>query len=198
MWRPPECTATGGFFLLVGWFAVSCGWETALMVLGAAAFHELGHLLALRCVHARVRRLRLSALGAVMEVGGAMGYGQELAAVLAGPLASLLAAVVLGGRGHVTAAGANAVLCAFNLLPIRPLDGGRGLYLLLAWLTGPSAAEWLCRRIGICAALAVGTGAVWLMRRTGGSLWLLPAAGGLLLSALGLFDGGRGQFHGIA
>ena len=47
MWKPPECTVSGGFFLLVGWFGVSCGWDTGLLVLGAAAFHELGHILVL-------------------------------------------------------------------------------------------------------------------------------------------------------
>lgn len=188
MWRPPECTVTGGFFLLVGWFAACCGWSTALLVLGAAAFHELGHLLALRLIHGRVRCLRLSALGAVMEVCGGMNYLQELTAVLAGPLASLLAAVALGRLGQGTAAGANAVLCAFNLLPIRPLDGGRALYLLLAWTAGPSAAEWGCRCIGVCAAVSVGAIAAWLMWQTGGSLWLLPAVLGLLAAALGLFD----------
>ena len=33
MWKPPECTVSGGFFLIVGWFAVSCGGEAALLVL---------------------------------------------------------------------------------------------------------------------------------------------------------------------
>ena len=39
-----------------------------------------------------------------------------------------LAAAVLGRMGCTTAAGANGVLCAFNLLPVRPLDGGRALH----------------------------------------------------------------------
>ena len=134
MWKPPECTVSGGFFLLVGWFALCCGWQMALTVLGAAAWHEFGHLLALRLCGGEARRLRVGMLGAVIEVRGAMGYGQELASALAGPLANLLAAAVLGRMGCTTAAGANGVLCAFNLLPVRPLDGGRALYLLLAWL----------------------------------------------------------------
>ena len=137
MWKPPECTVSGGFFLLVGWFALCCGWQMALTVLGAAAWHEFGHLLALRLCGGEARRLRVGMLGAVIEVRGAMGYGQELASALAGPLANLLAAAILGRMGCTTAAGANGVLCAFNLLPVRPLDGGRALYLLLAWLAGP-------------------------------------------------------------
>ena len=173
---------------MVGWFAFCCGWETALLVLGAAAFHELGHILVLKRAGARIRRLRLSALGAVLETGGAMGYGQELAAVLAGPAANLLAAIVLGWAGCSAAAGANAVLCGFNLLPIQPLDGGRALYLLLAWMAGPGAAEWGCRCVGVSAALAAASGAVWLVWYTGGSLWLLPAAAGLLMAAWGGLD----------
>ena len=123
MWKPPECTVSGGFFLLVGWFALCCGWQMALTVLGAAAWHEFGHLLALRLCGGEARRLRVGMLGAVIEVRGAMGYGQELTSALAGPLANLLAAAVLGRMGCTTAAGANGVLCAFNLLPVRPLDG---------------------------------------------------------------------------
>ena len=190
MWKPPECTVSGGFFLLVGWFGVSCGWNTALLVLGAAAFHELGHILVLRRCGAQVRRLRISVLGAVLETGGTMSYGRELAAVLAGPLANLLAAVLLGWLGYPVSAGANAVLGAFNLLPVSPLDGGRALYLLLAWMAGPQAAEWGCRWTGLAAALAAISGTVWLVGRTGGSLWLMTAAGGLLAASVGNFRDG--------
>lgn len=183
MWRPPDVTASGGFFLLTAWFALSCGPRTALLTLSAAALHELGHLAVLRVCGARVRRLRLSVLGAVMEVSGSMSYPRELAAVLAGPGVNLLAAAALGRLGLSTAAGAHAVLCAFNLLPIRPLDGGRALYLLLCWAVDPQLAEWVCRWSGYVMAAAVLWGAVWLMRQTGGSLWLLPAAGGILSAA---------------
>lgn len=188
MWKPPECTVSGGFFLLVGWFALCCGWQMALTVLGAAAWHEFGHLLALRLCGGEARRLRVGMLGAVIEVRGAMGYGQELASALAGPLANLLAAAVLGRMGCTTAAGANGVLCAFNLLPVRPLDGGRALYLLLAWLADPGTAEWGCRWVGISTALAAASGTAWLVWRTGGSLWLLPAIVGLLLAGAGWRD----------
>ena len=188
MWKPPDCTASGGFFLLVGWFIASCGWRPALLVLGAAVLHELGHILALRYFRVNIRRIRIRAAGVVLETEGAMGYGQELASALAGPLANLLAAAVLGRMGCTTAAGANGVLCAFNLLPVRPLDGGRALYLLLAWLAGPGTAEWGCRWVGISTALAAASGTAWLVWRTGGSLWLLPAIVGLLMAGAGWRD----------
>ena len=67
------------------------------------------------------------------------------------------------------------VLCAFNLLPIRPLDGGRALYLLSAWAAGPVAGEAAVRWAGGVTAAALAALIAWVMLRTGGSLWLLPA-----------------------
>ena len=185
MWKPPELSVSGGFFLLVGWFAVSCGGEAALLVLSAALLHELGHILALRISGAGICRLRIGVLGAVMETRGNLSYGRELLCLLAGPGANLLAAVLFGAFGWGQLAGVNAVLCLFNLLPVFPLDGGTVLYLLLSWLAGPQEAFWGSRCIGCAAAAAVSCLAVWLMWRTGGSLWLLPSAFGLLAASRG-------------
>ena len=63
MWKPPELSVSGGFFLIVGWFAVSCGGEAALLVLSAALLHELGHILALWLSGAGICWLRISVLG---------------------------------------------------------------------------------------------------------------------------------------
>ena len=98
--------------------------------------------------------------------------------VLAGPAANLLAALVLtalGGERWPAAVGANLVLCAFNLLPVRPLDGGRALYLLVSWAAGPAAGEAAGRWAGTVAAAALSGLILWVIWKTGGSLWLLPA-----------------------
>ena len=142
----------------------------------------------LRLLGAEVTGFRLSALGAVLETdSGRLSYGRELAAVLAGPAGNLLAALALtaAARGRWPAAvGANLVLCAFNLLPIRPLDGGRALYLLTSWLAGPAVGETAARWAGTVTAAVLAAligGVIW---KTGGSLWLLPALGaGLYWSA---------------
>ena len=192
-WRD-RIRISGGFWLLAAWFTLVNGWQLLAVILSAAALHELGHLLVLRLLGARVRELRVSVFGAELMTSAArLSYPGEIAAVLAGPAVNLLCALVLGGAHAWVAAGAHLSLCLFNLLPVRPLDGGRALYLLLAWMAGPQAAEWGSRWIGLAAALAAISGTVWLVGRTGGSLWLLTAAGGLLAASAGNF---RGRFAG--
>lgn len=187
---------SGGFCLLVLWFAVVNGWELLAIVLGAAAIHELGHYLVLRSLGAGIKGLRLSVFGAVLETDSTrMSYRGELAAVLSGPAANLLCVLLLapmGGRWTVFL-GANLVLCMFNLLPVRPLDGGKALGLLVSWAAGPAAGEWAVRWIGASAAAALAAGICYVMWRSGGSLWLLPAAGGLLAAA-GLECSGKTAF----
>ena len=144
---------------------------------------------------ARVRELRVSVFGAELMTSAArLSYPGEIAAVLAGPAVNLLCALVLGGAHAWVAAGAHLSLCLFNLLPVRPLDGGRALYLAAAWLAGPSAAERIACWAGGTTALALGGLVLWLIGRTGGSLWLLPAAFGLLAAALRELHGRKADF----
>lgn len=189
MW--PSIRISAGFCLLAGWFAAVNGWRPLAAVLGAAVLHEAGHWIVLRLLGAEVLGLRVGLLGAVLETGGGLSYGGELAAVLAGPAANLLGALALGtlGPAWIPAVGAQLVLGAFNLLPVRPLDGGRALYLAAAWLAGPEAGERAARWTGALTALVLAVCLGELMRRTGGSLWLLPALAGLLGAAFREFFG---------
>ena len=165
---------------MTAWFGLANGWRLLWIILGAAAIHELGHFLTLRRLGAASARLRLGVLGAVLETDRRqLSYGGELLCVLAGPGANLMCALLLSaaGRGRwATEAGANLVLCVFNLLPLRPLDGGRALHLTVSWLAGPAAGECAARWVGAATGILLGTATVWVMGRTGGSLWLLPTA----------------------
>lgn len=184
MWRN-RVHISFGFCLLAGWFAAVNGWRPLVTVLGAAAVHEAGHWVALRALGARIRALRIGPLGAVLETDArSLSYGRELAAVLAGPGANLLCAWVLtlAGCGQTALIGAHLVLGAFNLLPVGPLDGGRALRLALSWRWGP-AGEEVARWVSAAASLAAAAGLGALICYTGGSLWLLPAMGGLLAGA---------------
>lgn len=189
MWRLCDLPVrvSPGFCLLTAWFALDNGWRLLGTVLGAAAVHELGHCLALGLLGTPVTGLRVGIFGAELTADRrGLSYPGELAAVLAGPGANLLCAAaltLLGGTRWAVFTGANLVLCAFNLLPVRPLDGGRALYLLTAWAVGPAAGERTARWAGGSAALSLAAALTWVMVRTGGSLWLLPAAAGLFAAA---------------
>ncbi|MBQ2062519.1 MAG: hypothetical protein II458_07570 [Oscillospiraceae bacterium] len=118
-----------------------------------------------------------------------LSYGAELMATLAGPAVNLLLAAVLGFAGSLWEgaylfAGAQLVLGVFNLIPAGPLDGGRALWLLTAWLTEPFTADRVTAAVGVAAAGALLLGGLALMGQTGGSPFLLLGAVGLLLTAL--------------
>ena len=125
---------------------------------------------------------RVGISGAVMESTGQLSYGQELLAVLAGPGVNLLLAGVAGTLGETGEifAGANLVLCGFNLLPLRPLDGGKALYLLLSWWGGPDFGERISQWIGLLTGSAFAALLLVYVWESQGSLWLLAAIGGIV------------------
>lgn len=99
--------------------------------------HELGHLLAVRAVGAQPIRIDVTAVGGVCAWQGSpsklgrcaiawAGVGAQAVLLLAaiawdavtGPSSSPMERALLGVFGRT-----NLVLIAFNLLPVRPLDG---------------------------------------------------------------------------
>ena len=193
MWLPADrpTRISFGALLLIGWFAQVNGWRVTAYILLAAVLHELGHLLVLRMVGAKIKGISIGILGAVMEADThCLSYGQELAAVLAGPLMNLLTAFICGTVGaDPVFVGASAVLCGFNLLPMRPLDGGRALQLFLVWKCGPGTGERFAGWIGGMTGLLLAASLGYLMYRTGGSLWLLPPAWWMLHAGIREFLG---------
>ena len=128
------------FWLLILLAAIVSPLTIVLSVLLAAALHECGHLLALQAFHVPIEGLRLSAFGAVLDARGAqrLSYGRELVVTLAGCSMNLVCGVLTAWfslhyvwvEGFIFA-GAHILLCAFNLLPIPPLDGSHVLMQLL-------------------------------------------------------------------
>ena len=191
--RKPGVELSFGAVLLVLWFAWVNGWRLTGQILLAAMLHECGHWSALCICGASVRCFRVGVMGAVLEVDTrCLSYGQELAAVLAGPVVNL-AAALLGGmqRADPVFIGIHAVLCVFNLLPVSLLDGGRALRLLLVLLIGPDRGERLADGISAAAAVALVACLLVVMGRTGGSLWLLPPACWMLWLGVTEFLGKR-------
>lgn len=162
-------------------------------LLSAAACHELAHILVLRRLGAPPERLCLSASGASLYVPclHRLSYGGELLAVAAGPACNLLLWALLSLTGMEPLApfsGAHLLLGALNLLPVRPMDGGRLLWLLTALLTEPYTADRLSALTGAAVSVSLLALCLYLTAATGGGLFLLPGA--LWLAVKGVLPNG--------
>lgn len=170
--RLGKVEVSGGFLLLMAFLFYLDRNGLLLWAWLACLLHELGHYGAIRLVGGQVRRLHLTAVGAEMELASQYGlsYGRELAAVLAGPGASLLAAWMAAQLGRVLDwpafflfSGLNLCTGLFQLLPVRPMDGGRALELLLSALWREEWADLVCN---FCSAVVV-----FLLLLVGAILW---------------------------
>ena len=143
----------------------------------------------LRRLQAHITAVRITALGAEMQIEGQLSYGGEILAAAAGPAVNLLLAPLLAYGGRLWEmlylfAGTQLVLGLFNLLPILPLDGGSMLWNLLAWITEPYTADRVMTAVGFGTAAVLTLAAVWAAWQGGGFFFLLAALG-LLWQPLG-------------
>lgn len=180
--------------LLAAFLLFSRSFTLPAAILSAALCHELAHVLTLHLLGAPPGRLTLSASGAELYVPGLrrLSYGGELLAVAAGPLCNLLLWVLLSLTGMVPLApfaGAHLLLGVLNLLPVRPMDGGRLLWLLTALCTEPFTADRVSYRVGAIVSAALLALCLYLTASTGGGLFLLPGA--LWLAVKGVLPNGE-------
>jgi Zn-dependent protease len=128
--------------------------------------HEFGHALACRSVGGKADRIMLWPLGGVAYVNPPQRPGAQLWSLVAGPLvnvafipitvAAYFAASSAGWAGthpdlfHYCFAvlWINALLLAFNILPIYPLDGGQILRSLLWYFLGRGRSLGVATVIG--------------------------------------------------
>ena len=198
MSHSPEASAAlavspSALVLLAAFLLFSRSFTLPAAIMTAALCHELSHVLALRLLGAPPRRLTLSATGAELYVPGLerLSYGGELLAVAAGPACNLLLWALLSLTGMeplAPFAGAHLILGALNLLPVRPMDGGRLLWLLTALCTEPYTADRVAYIAGAAVSAALLALCLYLTASTGTGLFLLPGA--LWLAAKGVLPNG--------
>lgn len=177
--RRGKVEITGGFLLLLAWLNYCDTQMLFPVALGAAAIHEAGHWAAIRVVKGRIRLLRLSAVGAELQLEGTMTYAQELICALAGPVVNLTTAFLAAKVGLEVFSGLNLALGAFNLLPISVLDGGRALNCVSVMLLGPDIGSAVRRGGDVLLAFALLLGGTALIF-FGGNVTLLLVAVWLL------------------
>ena len=140
---------------------------TAPLFFAAAALHEAGHVLMVYACGGTVTMLRLTALGGVLRYRlSKVSMLKDVAIAAAGPITGIGIALLTVGSGWYRFAGANLILSMLNLLPIRPLDGGQIVSVLLQGGWGQIALEMIC-----CLLLGLLAGAV--LCRGGGCSFLI-------------------------
>ncbi|MCL2187264.1 MAG: hypothetical protein FWC16_04100 [Defluviitaleaceae bacterium] len=142
-------------------------WTRAVgMVLCSLLLHEWGHAFAATWFGAKVTHVRLSVFGFVARVGRMDNILPRYRAFIyfAGPLVNILIAVWAFTVHHLSYIGVfwlrdlafyNAVLAAFNLLPLLPLDGGRLTQHFLGNAVGVLRANRFLLRFGRGAAIFI-------------------------------------------
>ena len=143
--------------------------------------HELGHVIMLRLLGLKITGFSLDARGPCIRYTGACSAPGHILAALAGPLGG--AAYALFGLTGIEwleqSAGLSLLLTAFNLLPLKPLDGGQVFYQLCLLTLGETLGEQLCRAVGSVLLSLLLTGgvalAVWKKSTAllAAAIWLL-------------------------
>ena len=95
----------------------------------AAAIHELGHISAIIIMGGEISMLTVNAGGLKIDYNSTkFTYLQDIICAASGPLMGLIAAKLASLLGFTVLSGISFVISIFNLLPVRPLDGGKILY----------------------------------------------------------------------
>ncbi|MBQ9804890.1 MAG: M50 family metallopeptidase [Clostridia bacterium] len=151
----------------------------ALMTLLAAFTHEVGHLIAAKCMRIPLSRMQIDLLGARLEVQGrVLSYSEEWLLAAAGPLSSLLSAIAVAplwsrSEWAVLFSCASLLLGLLNLLPIRTFDGGRMLESFLSARTSWQTTRVVMRGCSFLFLFLLFAFSVYLLLRADDGLSLL-------------------------
>lgn len=162
------------FVIAVAFLLVPIHWLCAWLL--AVCIHELCHYACLKLFGARVHKIHIGHQGVIMQTDP-LPLEKEALCAYAGPLGAL--AVFVFARQAPRTAICTLVFSAYNLLPVFPLDGGRGLGCLLRKMLPEEKAAQLQKYIEATVLIGILIIALYAVIRLG--LGILPAAIAALL-----------------
>lgn len=163
----------------------AAGVITTLIVFASVLTHEFGHSLVAIKEGIPIKKITLFIFGGVAQMETEpTSPSAEFKVTAAGPLTSLMIALVAGGlyfyvlpQGQILSeaiffvARINMIMAVFNLIPAFPLDGGR-LFRSIAWYLGKNLLKATRIAVGlgsILSFLAMGFGFMLIFFQ--GDLW---------------------------
>jgi len=148
----------------------------------AICLHEFGHLLAISLMGMKIKDIHVEPCGLCIDYMGINSWQGELISALAGPLLGLFFYFVTAFSYHplLELSGRLSLLySAFNLLPAKPLDGGRIFAGISEKMFGVETGELVSKHVSILiSALLLVFGFSYSVKGEGNAvlaagLWLL-------------------------
>ena len=135
--------------------------------------HEAGHYFTVRYFHGEISSLSFNAGGLKLEYNSSkFSYIQDIVCSLSGPAAGLFSSIIASILNFELFCGISIVISAFNLIPVRPLDGGKILYSMTS-LIFDEKSHIICRFIEITVLIILSALAVYVFIFTSGNISLL-------------------------
>lgn len=154
----------------------------ALIPIGVAIVHELGHVVCAKLRRVRLESLDIGIFGARINLDPAIySYSDEIAVCIGGPLINLISAdlVAIAARlfdihseGVYFFIFASLSLAIINLLPIKSFDGGRILFCILAKKRSLPLSEKIINISSFISLFILWSLSLYLLLRTSASLSL--------------------------
>lgn len=165
------------FIIFLVAFVLIDGSFLALLTAVFSLWHEAWHIIALRIVGAKIKKLSATGIGINLSTT-ALGYKDELFVTIAGPIASLImffCFLPLFFKNEYTmfCAFSNLIIFIINILPVYPLDGGRALYLFFSMKLLPNTAAIITKCISLIFLLPLFVLSVIILIKTGYNLSLM-------------------------
>lgn len=139
------------FCFLCAFLMLTIPLRWVLAVLLSALVHELCHIAAIKLCGKKILSVNIGMFGAEIQTEMLSGY-KEILCIGAGPAGSFL--LLLLFRWLPLTALAGMIQGLFNLLPFRPLDGGRILSSMFCLAFGQDCAAWIMNVIELLSVIA--------------------------------------------
>ena len=134
----------------------------ALPTIFAVFVHEMGHLFCMWAMDTSPKSVRLIPTSVQIIRGIGSSYKKDIAVAVCGPLVNFVLFFTLyfnylAFENKITLyyALVNLIICVFNLLPVKGLDGGTILFSLIARKTDYNRACVILRLVTILTAVAI-------------------------------------------
>lgn len=165
-----------GFFeiLFAILFILFTSQSNPVYVFVSCSAHELSHLFCCLIFGIKLGNTSVGIAGLRINYSpSVISYSKELCVILSGCFVNLLIAVTAGFLGFNSFAKTNFALFAVNLIPIRGLDGGEALRLIVGYFTDGYFTDKITKCISVVISSVIWIVAIYFELRCGVNLSLL-------------------------